>query len=883
MHYFIDHTQLTDQAATGIPYGADSSDPTNKFNITSRFQLTGQTKAFACQDGLMIVQQSSVDNSLVNVILKPIEGLKIPFNSVKYFVYRGLLKSSFISGTVVTPQASGNSEFIARFWEDWNSYKTYTNQPTLPDPTPQSFGYDDSLAGTLNIENIYDNSQTDVRALIVKEGEWIGDFGNTGKIGFEIITEDDNFNLDLGFLRAEKYQIDVTSLTGLELKAKREQILSFIDPAAFFGLHYDTGVNITLYSGSNKIVQKKKQDELYTALLDKFATKNRVYLDVRSENGYSYNFYQNYNDGSGNNIKLGNSTTSPTEQVYGCNEWPIVVIDTPLETTANKNDIKVNLRIDDNIKPILFLENTDLLGQNNNSRFIDEKDLLNGTATDWSKDLTFKFPNTSSGSAKDNIAYYIKLQYFRQVFNPASPNTVLKNENYFDSAFCPIDLSNLADSNYTFLHVSNPCKNLIRGLYPNETTEFGYIAENGAIWDSNRIVLYSQIIFQNKNSGNSIPSVPSFATNPGINLTGSFPNMSFINKEISVVSNKIDETSIGNVDILEFIHCNGLFPFKENVILLCITQSEFQTIRDLTGLSDKHNRYIFIEELPNSPFSDTNGIAFRKFDVKLQGLDNNGIQSIVSPSTPIYTYSKDGFTFNSREFGSMENIDNKAKISRIYGNRKVYEWTGYINDSREANVVQLIEDTCVTIPSIFPSLLYTIAAGEGLILWIDSNYDPSPPHNVMINNRINGFNYLGTDDFGGDFARYQPFLPSSYNEGDEFDIYYATNELGQQVVSADFKNLESGLLGIGAVIAHRKNKFISDASDLGYINPNIDQTVFWTYVYFQGEGRAKSYLTANNGFDFTKQSPANMREIRRLALERLATWRYIKTKNILSK
>lgn len=293
MHYFIEPNQLTTQDLSDT-FGVDSIDPTNKFNITSRFQLSGQAKAFACQKGLIIVQQSSVDSTLVNVILKPIDGLQIPFNTVKYFVYRGILKSSFISGTVVTPQASSNSELIARFWDECNNYKTNTNQPTLPDPSPQSFGFDDSFLDTLLIENIYDNSQTDVRALFVKEGEWIGNFGNTGKIGFEIITADDNLTLD--YLRAEKYLIDVTGLISLELQAKREQILSFIDPAAFFGLHYDVGVNITQYNGNEKLVQKKKQDELYSVLLDKFATKNRVYLDIRSEHGHSYNFYQNYKE-----------------------------------------------------------------------------------------------------------------------------------------------------------------------------------------------------------------------------------------------------------------------------------------------------------------------------------------------------------------------------------------------------------------------------------------------------------------------------------------------------------------------------------------------------------------------------------------------------------
>ncbi len=882
MHFFIEHTQLPTQASADT-FAPDSNDPTNKFNITSRFQLAAQAKAFACQDSLMLVQQSSVDSSLVNVVLKPIKGLKIPFRSVKYFVYRGLLKSSFISGSAITPQATTNSESIARFWTTWNDYKAETNQPNLPDPTPQSFGYDNSLPGLLLIASIFDNSQTDVRALFVNEGEWIGDFGSSLKMGFEIITNDESLNLDLDFLRAEKFTIDVTDLSSLALRAEREKILSFIDPAAFFGLHYDLGVSISTYNGNDKTTEKKEQNDIYTLLLDnKFATKNTVYLDIRSEKGYSYNFYQNYDDGSGNNIKTGNSTAGPTEQSYSMNGWPIIFFNTPLTTADENNYIKINLRIDDNTKPILFFQNTNLLGWNNRLRFLRENDILNGSAVDWSKDLTFKFPNTGTGSSKENVAYYINLYYFRQEHYLSSPSAVLKNETYFDSAFCSIDLYKLADTNFLFQQIYNPDLIYLRGQFPGENAEFGYIAACAGVWDDTRVVFYSQAIFQNRNSGKYLPPVPSFAITPGLNLSGDFPQMSFLNKDISVVSNKISESGVGNIEILEIIHYKGLPAFKENIILLCITQTEYQVIKNLTGLSDKHKRYIFIEELISSPFSDTNGVSFRKFELKLQGLDSNGIQAIVTPSTSINVYSKDGFLFNSKDYGSAENIDNKIKISQMFGNRKVFEWTGYINDSREANVRQLLENTCITIPSIFPTLLYTIAAGEGLILWIDANYDPTPPNNVMIDNSINGFTYLGTDDFGGDFSRYQPFLPSTYNEGDKFDIYNATNELGQPVVSADFKNLEAGLLGIGAVIAHRKNKFLTDASDLGFSSPNIDQIVFWTYVYFQGEGRGKNYLITNKGFDFTKESPSNMREIRRLALERLATWRYIQISNLLS-
>lgn len=95
MYFFISiGNTLSDQEPEDV-FGPDSSDPANKFTITSRFQLTDPTKAIACQDSLMIVQQSSVNSSLVNVVLKPMGGLKVPFRSVKYYVYRGVLKSSF--------------------------------------------------------------------------------------------------------------------------------------------------------------------------------------------------------------------------------------------------------------------------------------------------------------------------------------------------------------------------------------------------------------------------------------------------------------------------------------------------------------------------------------------------------------------------------------------------------------------------------------------------------------------------------------------------------------------------------------------------------------------------------------------------------------------
>lgn len=667
MHFFIDHIQLPIQNTVDT-FAPDSDDPTNKFGVTSRFQLTGQAKAFACQDSLMIVQQSSVDNSLVNVILKPIEGLKIPFNSVKYFVYRGLLKNSFVSGAAITPQETSNSEFIARFWTNWNNYKTISNQPNLTDPSPQSFGFDTSLSGSLNIESIYDNSQTDVRALLVKEGEWIGDFGTSFKIGFEIIMETDNPNFDLDFMRARKSQIDVTDLTGIELRAKREHILSFIDPAAFFGLHYDSGVRISSYNGNIKTTVKKNQDDIYSLLLNnKFATKNKVYLDIRSEKGFSYNFYRNYDNGSGVSIKIGNSITTPTEQVYDCCKWPIVIIDIPLTTTANKNDIKINLRVDDNIKPILFFENTDISNENNRSRFIDETRILNSTG--WSQDLSFIFPNTGTGSVKDNVAYYIKLNYFRQEYNSSSPSTVLKNENDLDNIFGSLDMRFLGDSNYLFQHSVNSNLFFLKGQFPS-LEKFSYVAESGAFYDNNRVAFYVQMGLPHKNSKRFYPQNTGSGTIEGLNLNGQFNKMSLLAKDIGITKFTIQEITASStyqqIGILDIFAYNGLPSSEENIFILGVTNTELSALTGVTGLSNKHPRYIVFEDVSPTPPVDKDGKTFKKYKLKVQGLNSNGDSDIKTPSTDVFVYTTRGFIFSSKDFANAETLATTTTYSRNY-------------------------------------------------------------------------------------------------------------------------------------------------------------------------------------------------------------------------
>jgi hypothetical protein len=225
------------------------------------------------------------------------------------------------------------------------------------------------------------------------------------------------------------------------------------------------------------------------------------------------------------------------------------------------------------------------------------------------------------------------------------------------------------------------------------------------------------------------------------------------------------------------------------------------------------------------------------------------------------------------------------KLKKEFDVDKVYKWHGYVNDSREKNVVKIVENAA-KFTSLTPSYLCTIAVGEGLGLWIEDSYAASSPHNVRVNDSIDGFDYLGVDHFAADFNRTKKYLPKDYNLGDEYNTVSRINEHGNTVQSASFKNLQAGLQALAATIALRKQLFLTHSKELGYIkdygNPTKEQEAFWTYVYFQGEGRAKAYLKDNKGYNYLKAPPGLMNQIRTLALERVAAWKFLQSKKIFT-
>ena len=220
----------------------------------------------------------------------------------------------------------------------------------------------------------------------------------------------------------------------------------------------------------------------------------------------------------------------------------------------------------------------------------------------------------------------------------------------------------------------------------------------------------------------------------------------------------------------------------------------------------------------------------------------------------------------------------KKEITEQY-NVHVSAYGGYANDEKEKPIVDIIEKVARRV-GLFPSYLYTIAVGEGLgYLYLDlaSNYKNNL---LIVDKQINGFQTLGLDFFSSpkEIPRYQKYLPNDYNVHDEYEPFMAerNERYGKEMVpSAKFKDLESAIEGIGAVLAHKKDLFEKYRKDFGHKTPTEDQFAYWTYYFYQAESDAKRILKDKTTLDIFYSKETSIKTIHVKAVERVASWRYV--------
>lgn len=212
---------------------------------------------------------STPNTNFVNLILKPSEQPSFKFPKIKYFIFRNVLKSSFLDAnmSVVSNKSINATDYT-------KSINNNANQPDGAQPTRLGDFGDLPLPANTPIENLFNNKVFDFTLQNIFGGKLLGKFSKKRfePIGLEIVLDEIGENLTLGDIRdiqilpdnllskynpdinkspdINKYKltlsnrkiIDVGSYSEYDSNAvkflrkkKREEVLIYADPAAFYG------------------------------------------------------------------------------------------------------------------------------------------------------------------------------------------------------------------------------------------------------------------------------------------------------------------------------------------------------------------------------------------------------------------------------------------------------------------------------------------------------------------------------------------------------------------------------------------------------------------------------------------------------------------------
>ena len=399
IHAFANMTNLeqTQSQAFGIVDG-------NRFRLTSTFTTTANlgvdVNAYAVLDGFVFVQHNTADDT-INLVLRPLRQAEIGFTRVKYFIYRGLRKEDFMDAGDPTKVRADTAAPKGNFID--SMHKVQNDRAPGEDLMMTALGWN---PGGQNAKDFLDtyffSTNPDQQLPFVKRGMTIGRYKNdaaTDEFGFEIVLAEGNQLITLDNIRAKEFILDVSGISNPDEKRwKREKILHYIDPAAYYGMHFYSKIEYPdLNNADPNLIKTDSLDgnSNYATVVSKFFTRNRLYVDIRNENGYSYNFYENYTitDGGpedGNSIRTNNK---PPDQAplnsgkYRTQDWPLLIVDhagNPIISDSDFNNYYLQLQRADNGDPIIYLEyGFALTGTTNNSNyFIKGVELQNQSVVD---------------------------------------------------------------------------------------------------------------------------------------------------------------------------------------------------------------------------------------------------------------------------------------------------------------------------------------------------------------------------------------------------------------------------------------------------------------------------------------------------------------------
>jgi len=607
----------------------------NEFSLTNLFNASSTTKAFALTSGNILVQQTTANSDLVNIVLKPHEQPDLDLPKLNYVIYKGVLKSSIID-TVGAIANRANNDLTSKIWQSFDLQKAAfdDSNSTFPD-SPQAkdvlgFDYSTSGTGTLLASNdtpldtaFYSDDKT---LFFVSGGDYIGDFQSI-EFGITISLEKLGYSESFKLAREVNSKLSFSTLapavTDADIFQRRhdkEAALSFIDSAAFFGAFIKQGINTYIGTGFTLL----SGQELYDNVISKHYNKNRVYFDFRNEYHDSINYYKNFGDSF--QWSLDNTDTLLPVDYYR-NGWPLLVLDnTEIAVTNIDKIVKLSLPITANANTLVYLKRffrqdigLDDLPEGSD-KFVGLEEDVNETG--FAK-LTYDLILPKHGTSI--VSNYFQLKYLTRIAEVADTTPLVFKISYLDNLFPIFDMNipfkQNTEKSYFKLFYDNSYidKNLIN--VSDFTTNIG-IAKDSQ--------LTTFMAFPNNYNDNAQQNTDN--TIPVSGMEGASGSL-FLNQLVqnaNAVQMVKGNLLIGGVtrDYLKFgtndavtQQINSNYTF-DDVVLITLTNDQFSTIKALkqTEFPNNFKVYLGIDNIIEN--TDGLGTPYTTFNYILKGIKN---------------------------------------------------------------------------------------------------------------------------------------------------------------------------------------------------------------------------------------------------------------------
>jgi hypothetical protein len=436
-------------------------------------------------------------------------------------------------------------------------------------------------------------------------------------------------------------------------------------------------------------------------------------------------------------------------------------------------------------------------------------------------------------------------------------------------------------------NVSVPPEQLLAKT-PFSRDEFSTLA-NGSTWLSG--ALADQVVFAQQNIWNEVSESTTIGSSNVIATSFGEPILQ-LNTPLSV--SETGAISLGSAGPTTF---GGLtLAMNGNAAYLLITDQRgavarayqltpsgrLKPIAPQTGGMEITDAKPLLAALFANPLVNTIPTLFK---LKQQILKAEALRSQVT--TPSNSAEKIVWSVAKADVNSVKTQLEKAQTDSGIRPLKWHQW---VDDPSDVNTAQAVLDATGGKTDIRPAYLYTIALGEGLMFYLD---DANDFQKVDVSMQVNGFAELGTDTFGTSVTelKRKGHVPNWFQEGRDYFLEQSVNEKGETVSSANFANLNTGLIALRGMLADSRQRFMTDAKKtLGPVSARKltqRQIDYFTYVYFNaGSGFGAKHLKAQGlkaAEKWTDAIPADNRVARFNSLQRISTLQFIESFNAFPK